>query len=391
MRTPATIPVRKSLDDCRELVFSRVQDVHEEYTAKGWLPARLNLNAGIVRGLLEIFAWVLFAFYTFLLRSLPNAFPLQAEEGWLDLHADQIELARLSATKTLGLVLFMRAAGHEGNIRIPSGRIVRTKPDGRGVVYRYITTEEAVLPAGEDNVAVPVAAEEYGQASNATAGQICELSTHIPGISGVTNTADWLISEGADEETDARLHERYVLAWLELAGCTASAYESWARSVPGVQSVKILDNHPYGEGTVGVIVIGTAGIPTETLLGKVRTVIAEKNPVNDAWQVHPPKETPVILDCIAEVVDGSLDTAGELVTQRLRALFAGSGITLDDVEPFGIGDDFTRDRAVAANVGRVDGLKRLVWSQPVEDLIVVPDDGLAVLAGLTVTPVKVAA
>ena len=391
MRSPAKIPVHKTLDDCRELVFAHAQAVHDEYVSKGWLPARMNLNAGVVRGMLEIFSWVLFSFYEFLRRALPNAFPLQAEKGWLDLHTEQITLERRPSTKARGLVEFTRApdAGN-GNIRIPSGRVVKTKPDGTGAVYRYMTTAEAVLPAGEQSIAVPAEAEEYGQAANATAGQICDFATHIPGIGAVTNHADWLISEGADEETDAQLQERYTLAWLELAGCTAAAYKSWALSIPGVLTVKILDNHPRGEGTVDVVVRGTAGIPTENLLEKVREVVKAKAPVNDDWLVKPPVEVPVTVTYELEVTEGSLETAIALAENRTRAIFAGSGITLEDVTPFNIGDDFTRDRVVSINVGTVEGVKRLVWTSPT-DVVTVQDDGLATLASLTVTATQVTA
>lgn len=385
MRTPAQIPVRKSLDECRELVFGHVHSVHEEYTAKGWLPARLNLNAGIVRGLLEIFAWVLYAFYQFLLRALPQAFPLQAEGDWLNLHADQVTLERRQATKARGYLTFVRAeSAGAGNVRIPQGRIVRTRPDGRGMVYRYVTLGEAVLPAGENSVLVLAEAEEYGQASNATAGQICELSTHIPGIASVTNGPDWLESEGADTETDEQLHERYVLAWLEKAGCTAPAYKSWALAVPGVLTVEVLDQHPRGEGTVDVVVRGTAGIPTDTLLEKVRVSIAHKIPVNDRWLVKAPVDVPVGLRLHCEFAYGSLETGKEELDARLRALFPGSGSTLDDVTSFGIGEDFTRDKAVAACVGKITGLKRLVWDSP-EDVVDVPQDGLVSLASLHIT------
>ena len=182
--------------------------------------------------------------------------------AWLDLHSGQVELTRRAATKARGLVWFSRAAQSTGNVRIPVGRVVRTKADAKGDVYRYVTLADAVLLAGEERVAVLCEAEEYGAGANAVAGQICELSTHVPGVSGVTNDADWLTSEGADEETDAQLQERYTLAWLEEAGCTSAAYKAWALSVPGVTSAKVLDNHPRGEGTVDLVVLGSAGTPT---------------------------------------------------------------------------------------------------------------------------------
>ena len=389
MRTPAKIPVHKTLEDCREMVFGRAVEVHEEYAGKGWLPQRLNLNAGIVRGMLEIFAWVLFAFYEVLARALKNAFPLEAEGEWLDMHLGQVLLEKRLATKASGVVEFYRADDTpDGNIRIPPGRIIRTRPDGRGMVYRYTTTAEAVLPSGAASVAIPVEAEEYGQAANATPGQICEISTHIPGIGRVWNGPGWLLSEGADEETPAQIQERYTLAWLEKAGCTAAAYKSWALSVPGVLSVAVLDQHPRGEGTVDVIVRGTAGIPTETLLKKVREAVAAKAPVNDRWEARGPVEVPVIIRLEAEITGGTVPDAELEAENRIRALFAGSGVALEGLVPFGIGEDFTRDRVVAAIVRA--GVKRLVWAEPAA-VVHVPQDGLASLAAITVTATVVGA
>ena len=200
--------------------------------------------------------------------------------------------------------------------------------------------------------------------------------------------AGWLLSEGADEETPAQIQERYTLAWLEKAGCTAAAYKSWALSVPGVLSVAVLDQHPRGEGTVDVIVRGTAGIPTETLLKKVREAVAAKAPVNDLWEARGPVEVPVIIRLEAEITGGTVPDAELEAENRIRALFAGSGVALEGLVPFGIGEDFTRDRVVAAIVRA--GVKRLVWAEPAA-VVHVPQDGLASLAAITVTATVVGA
>lgn len=383
------ISVSKSLDQCRALVFGHVAEVQAEYAAKGLLPAQLNLNSGgVARGLLEIYAWILYAFYQVLAQILPNAFPGTASGAWLDLHSGQAELTRRAATKARGLVWFERAPQSTGNVRIPVGRVVRTKADATGMVWRYVTVVDAVLADGAQRVAVLCEAEEYGAGANAVAGQICELSTHVPGIGGVANDADWLTSEGADEETDAQLQERYTLAWLEKAGCTSAAYKAWALSVPGVISAKVLDNHPRGEGTVDLVVLGSAGIPTEHLLELVRTAVAAKVPVNDLWEVTGPQAVPVVVDVELEIVSGSPETAGTLGEARIRALFAGAGVEAAGVEPFAISEDFVRDRVVATLMGGTDGLpglKRVIWISPDVAVVAVPEDGLAVLESINVT------
>ena len=192
-----SIRLAKDIGTIRSALFERIENVQTEYAARGWLPARLNLNKGIARGMIELFAWGLWQLYNFLDVIHKQAIPLESTGEWLDLHAAQVNEQRKAATKAKGLVLFLRG-DQTGNIRIPAGRIVRTLPDGKGEIYRYVTDDLAVLPDGADSVAVPVTAEEYGQDSNATVGQICELVTPVEGISGVTNEADWLTEEGAD-------------------------------------------------------------------------------------------------------------------------------------------------------------------------------------------------
>ena len=45
--------VSKTLDEVRSGLFARVEEVQDEYQAKGWLPARMNLNKGVIRGCLS--------------------------------------------------------------------------------------------------------------------------------------------------------------------------------------------------------------------------------------------------------------------------------------------------------------------------------------------------
>lgn len=108
----------------------------------------------------------------------------------------------------------------------------------------------------------------------------------------MSNPADWLVSEGADEETDASLQRRYALQWQANNGCTKFAYMAWALSVPGVASVSILDRHPRGQGTVDIVVRGADVLPTEALLQKVREAVAPNVPINDDWLVKGPVPWP---------------------------------------------------------------------------------------------------
>lgn len=371
----------RSIESLRADLYSKIDAVQDDFAARGCLPARLNLNKGVVRGLLELYAWGQYQLYALLQRVLGQAAPQQATGAWLDVHADGVDLQRRAATKATGQVLFLRGpASASGNIPIPIGRIVRTLPDGQGQVFRYVTTANAVLPAGAANVAVPVQAEEYGAAANAGTGQICELVNPVPGIGAIANGADWLTSEGANEETDAQLAERYRLRWMGNNGCTKYAYMLWAMAVPGVSSVSILDRHPRGQGTVDIVVRGAAVLPTEALLDKVRAAIAPHTPINDDWLVRAPEPVPVAISGVLELVGGDVARIQATAQARIRALFADIS-DFADIAPLQIGEDVTLDRLTHTVMG-IAGVKRVLWALPQADVLV-PRAGLAVLTALS--------
>ncbi len=372
-----SIRLSKDISEIRAGLFERIEAVQDEYAARGWLPARLNLNKGIARGIIELFAWGLWQLYKFLEVVHRQAIPLEATGEWLDTHAAQVDEKRKPATKARGNVLFLRGDG-TGNIRIPAGRIVRTLPDGKGDIYRYVTDELAVLPEGVASVAVPATAEEYGRGANAAVGQICELATPVEGISGVTNTADWLLEEGADAENDASLQRRYVLTWQSKAGVTRAAYEAAALSVPGVVDVYVADQHPRGEGTVDVVVMGTAGMPTEKLLTDVRAALDAAIVINHDLLVRAPEPVNVTVRAVLELLSGDADAIRAEAESWVRSMFSYG----DDpaIPRFSIGRDVVRDR-LASGLVSIAGVKRIRWESPAGD-VEIPAGGLAVLEAL---------
>ena len=171
--------VSRTLDEIRSGLFARVEEVQDEYQAKGWLPARMNLNKGVIRGLLELVSWMFFQLYQLLEALLTQAVPLLSSGEWLDLHCDQVGATRKAATKAKGYVRFFRSpqTPESQNIPIPSGRIVRTLPDGNGAVYRYVTLADAVVQAGQAYAEVLAESEEYG-AEARSEEHTSELQSH---------------------------------------------------------------------------------------------------------------------------------------------------------------------------------------------------------------------
>lgn len=386
--TAAAPRVSRTIEDVRASVFGYVETAQDSLATHGYLPVRLNLNKGVVRGLLEIFCWGYWQIYSLLQRLLQQVSPDGATGEWLDMHAAGVDVTRRPATKARGKVRFARAVetGQDTNITIPAGRIVRTLPDGTGRIFRYSTVATAVLPAGADHVDVEVEAEDYGAAANASVGQICELVTPVTGVAGVSNPTDWLVSEGADEETDASLQRRYALQWQANNGCTKFAYMAWALSVPGVTSVSILDRHPRGQGTVDIVVRGADVLPTEALLQKVREAVAPNVPINDDWLVKGPVPVAATIDGVLEYTDGDPDAITTQAENRLRALFAETS-PLADVTALQIGQDLTLD-LLTHTVMAVAGVKRVTWTSPTQDVLVVPADGVARLESLALRAVR---
>ncbi len=372
----------KSLDDFRREAFARLEEVHAEYAALGYLPASLNLNRGPARGLIELGNFGRFRLYQDIAALLEQAFPFTAAGKWLDYHAAQILLTRKPALQATGTITFSRK-NPGGNVKIPKERLVKTKPDGLGEVYRFVTTAEAVMPEGALSVDVPVIAETYGQASNVTAGAICEIVTATFGVDAVANSADWLLSEGADEEGDASLRQRYILAWRSVGGLNKYFYEGLAMSVAGVDSVQVHDRHPRGQGTVDVIIKGAAGIPTESLIGKVTEVIQADRPQNDDVLVLPPVPVEADLRLCLKITAGSHAAIKLEAENRLRALFeprqADYGVKL-----LKIGEDLTRSR-IHSECLKISGVKSVAIESPAADLYV-PFGGLAVLKNIAVEP-----
>lgn len=373
--------INRSLDEIRQILFDRINDKQDEYAAKGWLPIRLNLNKGIVRGLIEIWAWGLYQLYQFLAVVLKQAFPDSATGPWLDLHCKQVDVYRKVATKAKGGIYLMRT-DTDGNVPITAGRIVRTLPDGTGQVYRFVTVTDVVLQGGETEIAVEVVAEEYGQDGNVTTGQICEIVTTIDGIDTVENRADWLSSEGTDAELDPPLFERYTLAWQKLNGCTKHAYRAWALEVTGVVAAKVIDQHPRGQGTVDVVLKGSAGAPTQNLIDAVNAAINgtgnddEQHPINDDVLVKGPTLVPVDHEAELVLSHGDADEILATAANRYRALFEVND-TISDVETLQIGQDLPLDLQRHIYMA-IDGIKQINISSPATD-ITVADDGLAVL------------
>lgn len=140
---------------------------------------------------------------------------------------------------------------------------------------RFFATRSVTLPRGSLSVQVPVEAETEGSRYNVPVGQINKSLTYLGAVS-VTNAADWITREGSDREDDEALRQRTLRSWAELGErATEDSFVNAAEAVPGVMFAQADCDHPRGQGTVDVIVTGTAGEATEELLEAVRAAVED--------------------------------------------------------------------------------------------------------------------
>lgn len=224
---------------------------------------------------------------------------LQTAQGaWLDaLVESHYGLTRQQSTFAAGWVQFT-APLTEG-IGIPAGMIVGTVSG-----LRFTTRDPLVLAAGASGQ-VLATAESPGAEYNVPLGTITVIHTPLPGLT-VTNPPGWLVTNGADTESDESLRERARLRWAELGrGGTAAAYRYWALTAgPGVDRVRVLDQHPRGQGTVDVVIWGTGGIGSQ-VVADTNAFIQQQRPLTANVQVYAATERvlPVTLELYAPGMD----------------------------------------------------------------------------------------
>jgi len=365
--------INKSIDDIRDQLISRIETAQ----VNGWLPDKINFGRGPIRGLIEIWAWGVWQLYEYMRVVVSQAIPGESSGSWLDLHCEQIGITRYAALKTKGIVYFCRD-DVTGNVIIPKGRIVKTKPDGAGNIYRYYTLAEHVLIDGNSRIGIEVESESAGEDYNVVIGMISELSTVVPGIEYVWNDSDWITTEGRDVESDEQLAQRYRLAWESLSGVTKRAYESWAR-LPGITEVQVIDGHPRGQGTIDIIIRSSSGVPTEDVVLMVQDAIDAKKPINDDALVMAPEEIHVSVAGTIEIKPEHAGLTNEIevgARNHIAGVFTGAN-------KLGIGEDLTRERLIS-EVMNDYRIKRFVIENP-EVTVLMTQYQIAVLNSLEIT------
>lgn len=229
---------------------------------------------GVFYTLLMVVLRIKIEFMQLLRVVLNNMFVSHSSGAWLDLKMADYGKKRKKAQKTRGLVTLSRMDSQGEAVKIPKGHVFKTLKDINGEELRFFVLESAVMQKGARSVDVLVEAEKEGARYNVPPGQIARSLTYLNGVETISNGADWIVREGSDTEDDEGVRTRTLRSWSELAKRPIEdTFVNAAESVPGVLFAQADCDHPRGQGTIDVIVTGTAGAATEGLLKEVKAAV----------------------------------------------------------------------------------------------------------------------
>lgn len=231
-----------------------------------------NFNSGgIFNTILMIILQIKMELTKMLRNMLNTLYVRHAGDEWLGLLAADFSKTRKVAIKAKGNLTLQRKADMDMVTVFPAGLVFKTDKDINGEELRFFSTEKVVAQKNVTEVLIPIEAEREGSRYNIPSGQITKCMQHLEGILSITNTKDWITTEGSDIEEWESLRSRTLGAWDLLATMpTATKYKNICESIDGVMHVNVHQLHPRGQGTVDIVVTSTAGEATEELLQKVQ-------------------------------------------------------------------------------------------------------------------------
>lgn len=255
-----------------------------------------------------------------LARTILNQmFVSHASGVWLDLKMGDYSKKRKQAQKARGLVTVTRETTGGEAIKIAKGHVFKTIKDIKGEELRFFSLEPTVLQKGAQSVDVLVEAETEGSRYNVPPGQITRTLTYIGEVK-IGNGDDWIVREGSDKEDDSGARVRTLRSWSELAQrAIEDTFINAAESVTGVLFAQADCDHPRGQGTVDVIVTGTAGEATEGLLAEVREAVDKIAGPYDNVLV---KSSVTVAQNIDVTVTTSSVEADDDIKNRVKAILA---------------------------------------------------------------------
>lgn len=191
---------------------------------------------------------------------LRNMFVATATGPMLRLLAWAVNIEAKPASAAAGMVRFYKAKAADV-VAVSTGTVIQTERIN-GVIYSVAVSEDTTLPAGPESGLVPVTATGTGSGYNLAPGYYRILPVAVAGIASVVNEDEWLITPGADEESDDELRDR-TRNQFNLVGNyhTDAIYRSMIAGVLGlsVDRIFFLHDAPRGPGTANAYLLLDSG------------------------------------------------------------------------------------------------------------------------------------
>jgi len=187
---------------------------------------------------------------------LPNQYLKTASGNYLQLLGWAYEEDKKEEKKAKGYINFQRLSAG-GNQAIAAGTVIHSLPIA-GVVYRLQTLEELVFVNGDSEKSVLCEALEFGENSNLGAGLYVILPETIAGIARIFNTDDWLVSLGADAESDDEYRLRIRDKFSQLNQFHVdTVYKNIVAQFDGIKSSNVYFDKtaPRGAGSADVLIL----------------------------------------------------------------------------------------------------------------------------------------
>lgn len=250
---------------------------------------------------------------------LANMFVATASGNMLRLLAWAVNITPKPASAAEGVIRFFKEDA-KAVVTVKAGTIVQTERIN-GMVYELATTQDVVIASGVASALLPVKARGTGSAFNLAPGYYRILPVAVSGISHVASEEDWLITPGADEESDDELRER-CRNQFNLVGNyhTDAVYRSMIASVAGLSIERIFFEHeaPRGPGTANAYLLLDSGVASAPFVDAVNNYINTQghHGHGDDMQCYPMPET--LHDLSVTVYVNNLSNLSEDETKALR-------------------------------------------------------------------------
>ncbi len=235
------------------------EDIHERMMANlpddidstpGGFPYDLTMPSAIEKSELVNFH---------LERALMLAFPQFAWDSWLDLHGQQVHVARHKGHNASGVVEITGEPGTE----IEAGTVFLAPATGSLPAIGFATDTGCTI--GENGTAsASVTAVEAGAASNVKAGAVTIMDEPLDGVTGITNPL--AITGGTSDESDDSYYDRIAAEYENSRTYLGNDgdYKRWAQEAGAGDC--IVSPAADGPGTVKLVLVDQNGQPASQKL-----------------------------------------------------------------------------------------------------------------------------